>query len=299
MGWLLVAYLAGMLLFLLVGFPESIARLTMMSYVPPYRADIGIGLASIILCVHTLAVVKDEAKEAPGRWDKAMPWLVGSAVVLFFIFHGTAMIKAVAGVPSASFVLFASLIAGLLSYCLMAGKSAAFCGLMTAILVATTALFNPLATNLDHIYKSELAREISRINKESGKPLWLTYGGVFPGVLITTLGGRSLSGIHWPPQLSIWRKLDPTRGSFENFYNRYAEVALQYIGEERRVTFANPIDGALTVGISPFNPGLKELGARYVLAMGEAQAQLDSAGLPILYKSGRADFTIYSIPDSP
>jgi hypothetical protein len=187
---------------------------------------------------------------------------------------------------------------GLLSYCLLGGKSAAFCVLMGALAVATTAVFNPLATNLDHIYKSELAIEISRINRaeSDSKPLWLTYGGTFPGVLITTLGGRSLSGIHWPPQLSVWRKLDPTRGGFEKFYNRYAEVSLQYLPEEKRVSFANPIEGALTVGISPYNPGLRELGARYVLAMGEAQGQLDSAGLVTLYKSTRADFTIYSIP---
>jgi hypothetical protein len=298
LGWLLAAYLIWMLLFLLVGLPETIARLTMMSYVPPYRADIAIGLASIILCVYTLAVVKESTGKTVDRWAKGMLLIASAAAVLFFIYHGVLLMQASAGFPSTSVVLFASLIMGLLTYCLLGGKSAAFCSLMGAIVVATTAVFNPLATNLDHIYKSELANEISRINRaESGsKPLWLTYGGTFPGVLITTLGGRSLSGIHWPPQLSIWRRLDPTRGSFENFYNRYAEVTLHYIPEEKRVSFANPIEGVLTVGISPYNPGLKELGARYVLAMGEAQTQLDSAGLITLYKSARADFTIYSIP---
>jgi hypothetical protein len=298
LGWLLVAYLVWMLAFMLAGLPESIARLTLMSYVPPYRADIAIGLASIILCVYTLAVVKESTEQADGRWAKSLPLIASAAVILFFIYHGVLLMEAAAGFPSTSVVIFASSIMGLLSYCLLGGKSAAFCVLMGALAVATTAVFNPLATNLDHIYKSELAIEISRINRaeSDSKPLWLTYGGTFPGVLITTLGGRSLSGIHWPPQLSVWRKLDPTRGGFEKFYNRYAEVSLQYLPEEKRVSFANPIEGALTVGISPYNPGLRELGARYVLAMGEAQGQLDSAGLVTLYKSTRADFTIYSIP---
>jgi hypothetical protein len=298
LGWLLVAYLIWMILFLLVGLPESIARLTMMSYIPPNRADIAIGLASIILCVYTLAVVNESAGQVAGRWAKGMPLIASAAVILFFIYHGVLLMEAAAGFPSTGIVVFASFMMGLLSYCMLAGKSAAFSVLMGAIVVATTAVFNPLATNLDHIYKSELANEISSINRaeSGGRPLWLTYGGTFPGVLITTLGGRSLPGIHWPPQLSIWRRLDPTRGSFEKFYNRYAEVSLQYIPEEKRVSFANTIEGAMTVGISPHNPGLKELGARYVLAMGEAQSQLDSAGLVTLYRSARADFTIYSIP---
>ena len=48
-GWAMVAYIAAMLFFLLVGVPEKIARLTLISYIPSYRADLTIGLASIIL----------------------------------------------------------------------------------------------------------------------------------------------------------------------------------------------------------------------------------------------------------
>lgn len=298
-GWLMVAYIAVMLFFSLVGFPETIAKLTLMSYVPPYRADMAIGLASIMLCMYALALMKDTSQEAVGRWSRVMPYVICGAVILFFIWHGLTLAKAASGFPPFWFIILVSLVAGFLSYCLFTGKRAAFCGVLGAIVLATTAMFNPLSTNLDHIYKSELAQQIiSFDNRSNDHPLWLSYGGVHPGVLITTLGRRSLSGIHWPPQLSIWRKLDPTRGGYEPVYNRYAEITLQYQPSEGTVSFDSPYDQALTVAISPHHPKLKRMGARYVLAMSDAQKELDSAGLITLYKSTDADFTIYEIPAS-
>jgi hypothetical protein len=297
LGWLLVSYLLGMLVFSLSGIPERIARLSLMSYVPPYRSDIAIGLASIILCVYTLALIEDLNKAADGRWHAIVPWVVGGASVLFFVYHGTVLMKTADGFPPANAVLFASLLAGFLSYCLLGGKSAIFCGALSAILVATTALFNPLATNLDHIYDSELAQQIVRLNNQStDRPLWICYGGVFPGMLITTLGGRSLTGIHWPPQLALWRSLDPTGGGYEKVYNRYAEVSLEYRDDDKWVSFINPTQGTLLVKVSPTHPVLRAMGGGYVLAMGDAQTAVEPARLPLLYKSSNGSFSIFEIP---
>lgn len=297
LGWLLVAFLAGMLFFLLVGLPEKVAKLTLMSYVPPYRADAAIGFASIVLCLYVLALIKDLHKETQTTWDKAMPLIVGAVVIPFFIYHGLVLMKVIDGFLSGSIILVVALLVGLLSYCLLAGRSEVFCGALSAILVATTALFNPLATNLDHIYKSELAQQIVKLNKESpDRPLWICYGGVHPGMLVTVLGGRSLSGLHWPPQLALWRSIDPSGGGYEQVYNRYAQVQLGYRPDAHWVSFNNFQDDAMEVKISPTHPVLLAMGARYVLAMGEAQAAVSASNLPVVYKSEAGSFTIFEIP---
>ncbi len=297
LGWLLVIYLVGMLLFLIAGIPGKIAKLTLMSYVPPYRADVAIGLASIILSIYVLALIKDLNKETMSRWHKTMPLVVSGAVALLFVYHGLVLMKASDGFPAINLVLFASLLAGFLSYCLLAGKSGAFCVALGAILVATTALFNPLATNLDHIYNSELAQQIAKLNSQTtDRPLWIPYGGTHPGVLITTLGGRSIAGVHWPPQLSLWRSIDPSGGGYEPVYNRYAQVRLSYRPDAGWVSFNNFQDDAMEVRISPTHPALRALGARYVLAMGDAQADVESSKLPLIYKSPNGSFSIFEIP---
>jgi hypothetical protein len=297
MGWLLIAYLAAMLVFLLAGVPESVARATLLSYVPPYRADIAVGLASIILCVYALALIKDAKMEAGAGWNRLVPTMTALAVAALFFLHGVVLMKATDGFPPANALVLVSLLGGFLSYCLLTGKASIFCGALTTIVVATTALFNPLATNLDHIYKSELAQQIVRFNDQSVEhPLWLPYGGVYPGMLITALGGRSLTGVQWPPQLSLWRSFAPNTPD-ERVYNRYAEVSLEYRENPNWVSFRNPNQGVLIVGLDPRNPALKSLGARYVLAIGDARSVLESAGLPLLYKSTNGSFSIYSITD--
>jgi hypothetical protein len=296
-GWLLVSFLVGMLFFLFIGLPERIARLTLMSYVPSNRADLAIGLASIILCVYVLALIKDlkaDNQDRRARWSRIKPWLVSGVIALFFILHGLVLKKLAGGFPSVSIVLIVGLLAGFLSYCLAAGKSGLFCGVLAVILVATTAVFNPLATNLDHIYHSELAEQIVRLNKESTeRPLWITYGGVQPGMLITTLGGRSLTGVHWPPQLALWRSLDQTGGGFERIYNRFAQVQLIYRQDSSLVLFRSSQEDALEVYIAPDHPALKSLGVRYVLAMGESQHAVEQSALDLLYRSSNGSFAIF------
>src|SRR5438128_1584500 len=298
-GWLLVAYLAGMLGFLFVRIPERIATLSLMSYVPVHRVDVALGLASIILCVYVLALVKDLSNEATARRGRLVPLIAGLAVAVLFLFHGVALMKATGGFPPANAILLVSLFGGCLSYCLLAGKTWIFCFGMGVIVAATTALFNPLATNLDHLYKSELAEQIVRFNNQSSdRPLWLPYGGVYPGMLITALGGRSLTGVHWPPQLSLWRSLNPSAPGYEKAYNRFAEVSLEYKEDKNWVSFRNPNDGVLVVSVNPSHPALKAIGARYVLAMDDAKSVLESAGLTLLYKSTNGSFSIFSLSDS-
>jgi hypothetical protein len=295
-GWLLISYLIAMLFFLLVGIPEWIAKITLLSYVPSYRADIAIGLASIILCVYVLVLIKDQKLNPEDRWEKLVPWIVSVAAICLFIFHRAAMLKMSKEFPALSITLAVALLAGLVSYCLIAGNSKAFCAIMCVAILATTAPYNPLSTNLDHIYDSELAHQITRLNRESGdRPFWICYGGTHPGVLVYLLGGRSLSGIHWPPQLALWSQFDYL-GYYPNVYNRYAEVQLAYEPVKERISFSNHQDGAFVVSINPNHLFLKRLGARYVLAMGDAQPTLELARLPVVYKSTFGNFSIYEIP---
>ena len=296
-GWLLVIYIVVIVFFMLIGLPEILAKLSLLSYSPPYRADLALGLASIILCVYVLARIK-EMNIAEVRWERLVPWIASGGMVVILLLHGLFLLRRTEGFPSPSKVLLLSLLMGFLSYCLLAGKIRIFCAVSTILIVATTAFFNPLSTNLDHLYKSELAQQVTRLNKQSDdRPLWLCYGGVNPGILVTLLGGRSLSGSHWPPQLSQWRAFDTT-GVFEPFYNRYAHVTLVYSKDENKVSFYSGQEDGLQVNISPKNQVVREMGARYVLALADAQKEVNESGLTLVYQLTGANFSIYEIPSA-
>lgn len=297
-GWMVVCYLVGMLIFMFVGLPEAVAKITILSYVPPYRADAAIGLASIVLCMLTLNDAGKVAREGLSRWQRLMPWIVGGLLALLFIWHGLAIRRLTNGFFAVTIIVLVSLLVGLLSYLLLSGRRRAFCAFLGVGVVITTGGFNPLSTSLDHLYDSELAQVITRLNAPSAdfepRPLWVCYGGRSPGMLVTTLGGKSLSGMHWPPQLSLWRRVDAL-GRYENEYNRFAMVNLEYGNADQGVVFKSQALDALTVTISPHAPILKQLGARYVLALHEAQNSINTDGLKQVYASSGGYFTIYEI----
>jgi hypothetical protein len=297
-GWMLVGYITAALIFLFVGLPPSLSTLTLLSYVPSYRADLTIGLASILLSMRVLTVTKALRQRTSDRWDKLWPWLASGGVILLLVWHAFGLIKQTDGFPSGRVALLTALLGGCASYFLLSGHSRVFCTFIFAAVVGTTVLFNPLSTDLSHIYDSELAQEITRLSSESSPPpLWVCYGGLHTGVLVTVLGGRSVSGVHWPPQLSMWRVLDPG-GLYQKAYNQYAEVSLDYLPDESRVSFSSPHDGELRVFVSPAYIGLKTLGARYLLLAGEAQGIVPTDKFRFVSKTTNGSFSIFEFPDS-
>ena len=295
-GWAMIVYIAGMLFFLLVGLPESVARITLISYIPSYRADLTIGLASIILTLQAGAILRQPRAAGAGRWRRRMALIAGAGFALFCVVHSLYFLRLTGNFPTPPLALFLASYLGVAVYRLLAGRLCQFAVGIVVLQLATTVLFNPLSTNLDHLYHSELAAEITRISRQPGeRPFWIAYGGIYPGVLVQVLGGRSLTGVQWPPQLDLWRALDP-EGKNEAFYNRYAEVHFDYTPDDHEVSFSNPNEGTMGVKVSPTNPALKVLGARYVLAMGDAQQAMESSRLNLIYRSSFDNFSIYEIP---
>ena len=90
-------------------------------------------------------------------------------------------------------------------------------------------------------------------------------------------------------------------GQYMQVYNNLAHIFLTYDGEESPVRFV-PIEltqpgvATLAVQISPNNPILKEMGARYVVAFDKWQQALGPARLNLIYRSSTGRFSIFEIP---
>jgi hypothetical protein len=296
-GWILTGYIVVMLVFLLVGLPVIVAKALFLSYSPARSADIGLGVASIILTVHTLAVVRDvrlSGDPLVGRGRRFVAPAVAVVVLVIFLAHAYAHHKLLGNVPSVGFAIFMSALMAGLSWALAAGRVRLFAVSLALLQVLTSFWFNPIATNLDHIYESELAHAIRSVKARSGEPssLWAVFGGTHVGVLIEMLGDRAVTGIQWPPQLHGWSVLDPKGEHFVN-YNRYADITFLASKKAKSIIFRNPVEGALTVTMAPNDPHLRQLGVRYVVLMGDQQSQADETKLRCVLRSQHLNFSIY------
>jgi hypothetical protein len=301
-AWGMVCYLAFVLFYQFVGFWPKIAKYTLFGMTTCYRADIAVGLASIILSVCALAWTSESGSESQGGWDRTGATLAGLTLATLVVIGGVHGAYLHGGFPPIGSIAMVAALAGLASYSLLRGGKSFFCYLIGTAVVASSGFFNPLSTNIDFLYRSDIATQIQRLDRQSSEaapndgrpPLWVCYGPDYPGTLVSLLGGRSIAGVQWPPQKEMWRKFDPT-GQYEWFYNRFAHVQLKYENDPGEVKFEVPRVDTLIVGIAPDNEVLKSEGARYILAGYWAQKEIDSTKFPLTYQSADGNFSIFQI----
>ncbi|MBC8131638.1 MAG: hypothetical protein H7X95_01550, partial [Deltaproteobacteria bacterium] len=146
-GWLLSGLMVFFLCFAEFGFPEWLANLTLMSRAQGFRAQIAIGLASIIISVQMLAVARHQSLRARSTLFTAAVVFVlcaGLFVALGMQFQNkTGYFAAADRLPSA--VVMVSVAAAFMCTLVALGRGRLFGILMTLALLLTSGDFNPLS----------------------------------------------------------------------------------------------------------------------------------------------------------
>lgn len=298
LGWTLLGYSVLLLALIKHIVPMSVVRFLLFDRVISNRLVMPLGLASIIICVLALSKARQlqprEKTEKTYR-NKLIPILSGVTIAVICLIAGLSYATSNNSTPQGQMILFASLYAGYAGYCLIDGRAKQFCALAAIAVIAVASIFNPLSTNLDYIYKTDLAREIQKLNQQYDRPLWLCYGpNDEPGTIVAILGGRTFTGVQWPPPMDLWHKFDPSR-RYESAYNRYAHVNLEYTTDSA-VSFSSAGEQQVTVTISPDNAILKSMGAKYIFAQGDYAKQIDTKKYPLIYSPASGAFAIFEIP---
>lgn len=109
------------------------------------------------------------------------------------------------------------------------------------------------------------------------------------------MGARTLAGVYEYPQPDFWKPLDPD-GRHRTMYNRYVNARLMPtpLGAPG-VRFGMATYLMIRVWVSPLNPALREMGARYVLTFGK-EPSITSPPMTLLYQSSKGDFAIWELP---
>jgi hypothetical protein len=281
--------------------PHWFAEVTLLGHAQGYRAQLALGLVSIVCCIRLLAVSGGLPVDRETLRTAIAVFLVCAGLYLWQGLELESQVHLfVRALPQA--VIFVALLAAALSALAAVGSSRVFALLLVLGLVVTSGNFNPLAVGFPDWRQSELGVAVRDVlaSDDAGEegeapPLWLTYGGEYPtpGTLAVLMGARALGGVYYYPQRELWAPLDP-KGKQRFRYNRFAITRLDH-GElkTRRVEFQTRGPSLLTVTASPLDPKLWRMGARYVLTFGNDPA-LDRSKLELLER-GR-NFAIYRIP---
>jgi len=291
-SWVLLAAIAALLFFMVVGVPEVVSKITLLSYVTSARADHALGLASIFLCVYLHGKCF-----ANGVLSDRRTALIGGSFVAVLVAICGFTLQGIEPFSSTRFLLAAALLSGVLGFLLLAGRSRGFAAVLIACLLGTSFEFNPLCRGLDGIYDSHLAQSVERLDSKYAHPLWLCYGEREFGILVNVLGARSISGFHVHPQPALWNSIDPG-GAHSEIWNRYGYVWLDLPEGEPEPKFSLKLADAWRVAIAPTHPAFRTRGAKLVLVPREKKSSAALNGLRILEESESENFAIFELSDA-
>ncbi len=258
-----------------IGMPLLIAKLTLLDLVPPNRALLGLGVAAIVVTVVFLAQrtdyesIKSNAKKR--RLFNLYNIIIAAAIFIFSVLVAWSLrLDSPDYFRLRYLALIVLAIAGL-SALLLWRKKTAFCILILAAaglppLLAhpgNEGITNPVVYGMGSIFNKEIFRFAEDVRTKDPQAKWVTYGNPTVANLFKAAGLNVLSGTSYTPRMSLMKSLDDDDNSF--VYNRYGLLAFNEtaVPGTNEISFTLPRFDLYSVAIDPCSPRLKDLGIKY------------------------------------
>ena len=261
------------LLYVLLGFPAFLSKITLFSMSPAFRALPIVGVGNCILLICYLASNKTSFRNEKISWIE-----VGAIALVTFIFMriiGSQVNKATENFFTPTQITIAS-ITIVVAYLLTRYKNFRFVNLALYALLLGMVIpnlnVNPVTKGLSPILENPLVVDSKELYEKDPKGRWAVFGNTRLSHLLKANGFNLFNSVKLVPPMKDMKVLDPT-GTFDSTYNRYAWISMdskaiaQYLNANWRDTafFRLTFQDGYTVFVDPCSPKLKQLGVRYYL----------------------------------
>jgi hypothetical protein len=266
---ILAIYVAGVMIYTYVGFPDWLAHLTLFGMSTNNRTQMGLGLADFIMLVAALSNPRlRESLNAKTRWIGLFIW-ISLLVVCGFWFKShwphfkLYWLAAGAGLQA------------ILAY-LWWNKNFRSWGLalLAVASFAYTIKFNPwVRGGSDYLLKNPLSAKILELDRSDRNiHPWVVMGDFIFSNLPRMIGVRSLGGYHGYPDFALLKSFDPA-GKYYSTYNQCGFLDFE-AGDSMDAEFTSPSPGVVVANINPSSTAFAQAGVRFFIAVGQPTIQV-------------------------
>lgn len=253
-------------LFIFVGFPNFLAKITLFYLIPENRMMFGIGLIALFSIIIFLSRQDLNIKF---KWKETNPIALSfSCIAFIFTFViGRELYKlAPQYIRNYFIIIFISTIISIFVYLIFLHKRKLAILLFLVFSIFSAGFVNPLYQGLSPLNNSNFGNELKDVNRSEnpGNKKWIVYDSMFWGNYLAAQGIPTINGTHLYPQLKLWEKYD-NGGKYLSNYNRYSHIIFEESNTDD-VSFRNPTNDSLTVKVNPCNLFIKELNVNLVLS---------------------------------
>ena len=299
-AWIVGAALTGVLLvqcaFMLIGFPQWLAEITLLRFCN--RMHEVYGWTAALYTVWGLSALARYPQMLGRRAKAALPLLYGAACLrtvdrarreyfAHFAVRGVSLGGPLIALSIAAivFVLYLAVLRRrrLLGAVLILAML--FCG----------GTVNPVERGIGAVTNHPVSAAVSRIAAEEPEARWLSAGtGHILSNFLLAGGARVLSATNFYPDPGKWAILDPA-GQYADVTNRYANQRAELTGEKTSVDLLGP--DYLRIRLNP--ESLKALEIRYLFARKDHSRLLSEYGIACTHLAGQDGYGIWRLDYGP
>jgi hypothetical protein len=257
-------YLIIGLIYLLIGFPVFLSKITLMSMSPTYRAFPIIAAANCILLICYLSSAKMEIRKEKLSFKELATLLL--AITLFAALVSI-HIKRVTDNFFTTLQVIVAVSIVTIAYLLVRYKNLRFVmpalyAVLIGIVIRNVGV-NPVTKGLNPILENPLVMDSKEIHDKDPAARWVLFGDIRLTHLLKSNGINVFNSVKLVPPLTDMKVLDPS-GKYDSVYNRYAWITVApYIGQADTVILRLTNNDGYTIHIDPCSPKLKQLGVDY------------------------------------
>lgn len=222
-----------MAVFMLVGFPELLAKLTGFSYIDTGRMKIAYGLVATIFTVWGLDMIWKKQIFS----KKQIFGVLAIYVFLYICFVGTSELTYM------GWKYYLVMIAGLamLVYLMLAGYKKMFIFGTVIVVLAAGATVNPIARGTSALFGHPLEQKIREISDSNKDAWWLALNNIAMSQLGIANGAKMLNAVNFYPDYEKWKIIDES-GVYEDVYNRYAHIVVSLTEQKTELALGASAD---------------------------------------------------------
>lgn len=240
-----------------VGFPEWLAKLTLLGHSITARAMVIFSLLNLLILFRAVALMEKKVNAAV-------------AAVAAIVFAGLVTWGTHAEESQFVTVLIALIIAvilAVLAYCFIRGNKGAIAVASCVVAVVCGLAVNPLQLGAAPMTSNPLVTEIRSIVKEDPDAKWIAAVG-WQSNVTTLAGAKTVNATNTYPNRDLWKVLDPD-SSHETEWNRYAHLHTSVASGATSFTLAAQDTIDLDISVED----LYKLDVKYVVTNDDASRQ--------------------------
>lgn len=281
-GYFLLIYSLFLCIYTFLGIPESIAKLSLFSYVTSGRSWQTLAVVSVFLSIWLIAYLWEKRQDYSPVIIGLISLLVVTALALQTYFSPDYI-----GFIGKKYLLLISLALLTIYLSVIFKRKWLLLFSLLPFIIVSGMTVNPVVKGIDVLIDKRLSQGIIGIVKKDPESKWISEGGLynFPQMF----GAHSLNSVRFYPDKTLMYKLD-TRNSFENAWNRYSHMQVFLTKNETRMEA--PVPDVLNVQLGLDK--LDSLHVKYVLTHRDLEKEYGSK-FQVIYGPDKDGIRIFRI----